>query len=132
MTAVDLRSAVAAEAPVLAAGAQIDRRLAVLLEEFEAAHEASAEASERARMADAVWLDDEAERLHGEAAVAWGLVVREASASGAELSEDALDLGWEYWAAQPRVSMPAPAVAGDWRESVAAVDWSRSSPAVTA
>jgi len=132
VTTIDVRTFVAAEAPVLAAGAQIDRRLAVLLEEFEAAHEASVEASERARLADAVWLDDEAERLHGEASDAWGLVVREASASGAELSENVLDLGWEYWAARPRVSMPARAVAGDWRESVASVDWFRSRPAVTA
>ena len=126
MTTVDTRPAARIEAAVLEAGARVDRRLSDLIEEFLAVREASVEASERARMADSAVLDDEAERLYDEARDAWGLVAHEASASGASVSDDVLDLGWEYWTARPRVSMPAPAAAGDWHESVAAVDWSRS------
>lgn len=121
-----LPQSVPVEAGILRVSAEVCERLVVLVEEFAAAHEASVEASERARMADAVTFDDEAERLYDEAKDAWGLVAREASASGASVPDDVLDLGWEYWTARPRVSMPAPAVVGGWRESVAAVDWSRS------
>lgn len=114
------------EAGILRVSSEVRERLVVLVEEFVAAHEVSVVASERARMADSVVLDDEAERLYDEAKDAWGLVTREASASGASVPDDVLNLGWEYWTARPKVSMPAPAAAGDWRKSVAAVDWFRS------
>lgn len=100
--------------------------LGAAVAEFLAANKQSRAASEAARLQDSVVADEEAERLHGVAEDAWQGVVREASASGTELFEDVLDLGWGYSTARPQVSMPAPAVAGDWRESVAAVNWSRS------
>lgn len=120
------REAARVEAGVLEAGAKTDQRLSVLIKEFLAADEASRAAHEVALLQNSTVADDEAERLYGEAEDAWTLIVRETSASGAEVPEDVLDLGWEYWRVQSQMSMPAPAAAGDWHESVAAVDWSRS------
>ena len=115
------------EAGILRASVQTQQRLSDLIEEFVAADAAASEASERARHANSDVLDEEAERLNGEAGEAWKLVAS-GWAAGLFVPEDVLDLGREYEAARVRVPMPARAAAGDWRESVAAVDWSRGRP----
>lgn len=113
------------EVGIVEAAAESDRRLSSLIEEFLAAHEASVEASGRARLADSVVLDGEAERLHGDAEDAW-MKVASGWAANSFVPGDVLNLGREYEASRSQVPMPARAAAGDWRNSIATVDWSRS------
>lgn len=114
-------------AGILEAGALADARLSALIEGFVAADAAASDASERARYACYDALDGEAERLYAEAEDAW-MKVASGWAAGMFVPGDVLELGREYEAARPQVPMPARAAAGDWRESVAAVDWSKGRP----
>jgi hypothetical protein len=115
-----------AEMPVLNAAAQIDRRLAVLVEEFLAADEASRAAAEAARLQNSTVADEEAERLYGEAADAW-MRVASGWAANSFVPENVLNAGREY--VRPALSGVRP-TAGDWRDPIT-VAWSRSRPAVT-
>jgi hypothetical protein len=115
--------------PILApAAALADPRLIDAVEGFLRANEASREAFAALHLSQAAGsaLDDDAERLYGEAEDAWKLVAS-GWAAGMFVTEDVLDAGREY-TARPSVANAAPRH-GDWRESVAAVDWTRGAAA---
>lgn len=97
-----------------------------LIEEFLAAHAASLEASERSHLTNTGgWGDDKAERLHGVAEDAWGLVsdgwfVMDTSwASRLVVVDEALEAGAGYVGRRRRL-------VGHAVLQSAPVDWSRS------
>jgi hypothetical protein len=113
--------------PIVAhAAALADQRITDVVEEFLRADEASREAFAALHLSQAAGsaVEDEAERLYGEAENAWKIVAS-GWARGMFVAKEVLDAGREY-AVRPRVVNTAVPSSGDWRESVRATDWSRS------
>jgi len=84
-----------------------DPSLIDAVESFLAMHEAAAEAWDRARAADAGgWggFDDEAERLSGEAKVAWMKIAVARSRRGLFVADEVLQLGADYYVGRRRAA----------------------------
>lgn len=100
-----------------------DPQLIDAVESFLAIHEAASEAWDRVRLSDAGgWGEDEAERLSGEATVAWMKIAVARSQQHLFVSDEVLDIGAEYYVGRHRSTGHAVAQSGpcDWSQGRAA------------
>lgn len=98
-----------------------DPSLIDAVESFLAMHEAAAEAWERVHLTDAGgWggFDDEAERLSGEAKVAWMKIAVARARHGLFVADEVLEIGADYYVGRHRSTGRAVAQSGPW-------DWSK-------